>query len=113
MKLIIDIPDKDYEFIKEIFCLNFGRTQYKTIQQHVINAIKNAEPYEDLKTTRDLIIKAFKLCDHNETGEKCSDCPYRYPEWNGAWEDDETSCWEELKKDVINELEVKDDKDNS
>ena len=59
-----------------------------------------------MKMTRDLIIKALRLCDHNETGEKCSDCPYRAPEWDGAWEDADPCCYDELKKDVIVELET-------
>lgn len=47
------------------------------------------------------IVHAFKICDNNETGTPCKQCPYRNTDWNGAWEDDETNCWTELKKDVI------------
>ena len=48
MKLIIDIPDKDYEFIKNFQSLIIGgRGNCKTIQYNVINAIKNGTPYEE------------------------------------------------------------------
>lgn len=47
MKLLIDIPDKDYEFIKNLQFLIIGcRGNTKTIQYNVINAIKNGIPYE-------------------------------------------------------------------
>ena len=43
MKLIIDIPDEDYEFIKDLQSLMIGsRSNCKTIQKNVINAIKKA-----------------------------------------------------------------------
>lgn len=48
MKLIIDIPDKDYEFIKDIQTLVIGsRGNCKTLQYNVITAIKNGVPYEE------------------------------------------------------------------
>ena len=40
MKIIIDLPDSDYEFIKELQVVYIGRASTKTIQKHVINAIK-------------------------------------------------------------------------
>ena len=45
MKRVIDIPDEDYEFIKDLQFVVF-RGGFKTIQQHVINAIKNSKPYK-------------------------------------------------------------------
>lgn len=47
MKLIIDIPNEDYEFIKNLQSLVISsRGTTKTIQHNVINAIKNGIPYE-------------------------------------------------------------------
>lgn len=40
MKLIIDIPDTTYAFVKQLHVLYLGRRNYKTIQRTVINAIK-------------------------------------------------------------------------
>ena len=46
MKLIIDIPDEDYKFIKDLQSLIIGgRGNCKTIQKNVINAIRNGTPY--------------------------------------------------------------------
>lgn len=46
MKLMIDIPDEDYEFIKNLQSVVIGnRGTTKTIQYNVINAIKNGTPY--------------------------------------------------------------------
>ena len=40
MKLLIDIPEEDYKFIKDLQSLIIGsRGSYKTIQYNVINAI--------------------------------------------------------------------------
>ena len=48
MKLIIDIPDNDYKFIKDLQSLIIGgRGNCRTIQRDVINAIKNGTPYEE------------------------------------------------------------------
>lgn len=48
MKLIIDIPDRDYEFIKDLRAVVIGsRGNCKTIQYNVITAIKKGVPYED------------------------------------------------------------------
>lgn len=46
MKLVIDIPDKDYEFIKDVHIL-FGRRNGKQIEYNMINSIKNGTPYEE------------------------------------------------------------------
>lgn len=50
MKLIIDIPDEDYKFIKDLQFYNSGRRSGKTIEQNVINGIKNGKPYEERPT---------------------------------------------------------------
>lgn len=48
MKLIIDIPEEDYKFIKDLKGLILGsRGNCKTIQMHVINAIQTSIPYEE------------------------------------------------------------------
>ena len=47
MKLIIDIPDEDYKFIKEVQLYLSVRRSGKTIERNVINGIKNGIPYED------------------------------------------------------------------
>ena len=47
MKLIIDIPDGDYRYIKDIQSLILARGTCKTIQKDVIDAIKNGTPYEE------------------------------------------------------------------
>ena len=47
MKLIIDIPEEDYRYIKELQSLVIARGTCKTIQREVINAIKNGTPYEE------------------------------------------------------------------
>lgn len=46
MRLVIDIPDKDYEFIRDAHIL-FGRRNGKQIEYNMINAIKNGTPYEN------------------------------------------------------------------
>ena len=58
MKLIIDIPDNDYEFIKDLRSLIIGgRGSCKTIQYNVINAIKNGTPvYEHERLKGEWII---------------------------------------------------------
>ena len=58
MKLVIDIPDKDYEFIKDVYVICGGRMSYKGVQANVINAIKQGTPYnaerpQDEKTGRE------------------------------------------------------------
>lgn len=45
MKLLIDISDEDYEFIKDLKSVVIGgRGNTKTVQHNVINAIKNGIP---------------------------------------------------------------------
>lgn len=47
MKLVIDIPDEDYKFIKDLQFYNSGRRSGKTIERNVINGIKNGKPYDE------------------------------------------------------------------
>lgn len=47
MKIVIDIPEEDYKFIKDLQFYNSGRRSGKTIERNVINGIKNGKPYEE------------------------------------------------------------------
>ena len=49
MKLLIDIPEDDYKFIKDMQVLVLARGNCKTIQYNVINAIKNGKPCKEMK----------------------------------------------------------------
>lgn len=67
MKLIIDIPDEDYKFIKDLQSLIIGgRGNCKTIQYNVINAIKNGTPYEPM-TVKERIESHLKK-EHKRNG---------------------------------------------
>lgn len=44
MQLIIDIPDEDYKFIKDLQFYHSGRRSGRTIEQNVINGIRNGTP---------------------------------------------------------------------
>ena len=74
MKLIIDIPEKDLEFIKDLGFIGGFRGSTKTIQSNVINAIRNGKPYEE--TQGDLINRdALKKALHNFFDGKVIDEP--------------------------------------
>lgn len=48
VKLVVELDDQDYKFIQDLQILRLGsRAGYKTIQQNVINAIKNGMIYDD------------------------------------------------------------------
>lgn len=47
MRIVIDMPDEDYKFIKDLKFYNSGRRNGKTIERNVINGIKNGKPYEE------------------------------------------------------------------
>ena len=48
MKIVIDIPEEDYKFIKDLQSLIIGgRGNGRTIQKNVINALRNGTPYEE------------------------------------------------------------------
>lgn len=68
MRLVIDIPDKDYEFVRDIFVISGGRMSYKGVQANVINAIKQGTPYNP---TGDLISREA-LIQAVEQGEGIS-----------------------------------------
>lgn len=56
--------------------------------------------------SRQTAIDALKICDNNEEGKNCRNCPMRDERWNGAWEDDETNCWTKLMRDSAKLLEL-------
>lgn len=47
MKLIIDIDDKVYEFIKNLNYVILARGNGKTISMHIMRAIKQGIPYKE------------------------------------------------------------------
>lgn len=47
MKLVIDIHEGDYRYIKQLQSITMARGTCKTIQRDVINAIKKGTPYEE------------------------------------------------------------------
>ena len=49
--------------------------------------------------SRQAAIDALKICDNNEDGINCYKCPLRDERWDGAWQDDETSCYRKLMRD--------------
>ncbi len=50
MKLIIDIPEKEYEAFKELIAINIGgRCSGKGIIQTCLNAVKNGIPLDFVK----------------------------------------------------------------
>lgn len=71
MKLIIDISNEDYEFIKDLKSVVIcSRGNTKTIQYNVINAIKNGIPYEERPHG-----KGIKKMDHvGFVSYICSEC---------------------------------------
>ena len=51
---------------------------------------------------RDKVIKAFEICDNNEDGIVCKNCPYKEDKWNGAWEDETgKTCFQTLHADAL------------
>lgn len=54
------------------------------------------------------IIKAIKICDHNESGEPCQNCPYSMTlsdnKTRVAWYNENGDCMDELKNDAIKRL---------
>lgn len=51
---------------------------------------------------REKVIKAFEICDNNDDGIVCKNCPYKEDKWNGAWEDETgKTCFQTLHADVL------------
>ena len=54
---------------------------------------------------RENVIKAFEICDNNDDGIVCKNCPYKEDKWNGAWEDETgKTCFQTLHADVLSLL---------
>jgi len=71
MKIVIDIPDEDYKFIKEVQLYLSVRRSGKTIERNVINSIKHGIPYEERPTgeweSLGFVGKKYAWC-------RCSNC---------------------------------------
>lgn len=84
MRLIIDIPEDDYKFIKDLQFYNSGRRSGRTIERNVINGIKNGKSYEEkphgewIKTPelfRDRICShCGKQISYEQIGKFCIEC---------------------------------------
>ena len=74
MKLVIDIPDDEYKFIKDLQSLIIGgRGNCKTLQYNVINAIKNGTPYEERPDNNQEVVDMIKrLRESYDKGVMCS-----------------------------------------
>lgn len=82
MKIVIDIPERYYEMVKDFETVNLSRCNYKTVQFQIINAIKNGT----LLQTGEWLEKEVyseKVIDEWQSA-KCSKCeryhttPYMY-----------------------------------
>lgn len=89
MKIVIDIPEEIYKFIKISHFYGSGRRNGKTIERHVINAIKQGKPLPNI--TDEQISDAFQIAIANywETKSKYltpppipCDCPIKKKEAN-------------------------------
>ena len=67
MKLTINIPDEDYKFIKDLKSIVIGsRGSCKTLQYNVINAIKNAIPYDEISQDTWIPVKTRPLTEEEK-----------------------------------------------
>ena len=73
MRLVIDIPDKDYEFIRDAHIL-VGRRNGKTIEYNMINAIKNGTPYEEQPQAHWIFDSEFTTFGNPYGTYRCSRC---------------------------------------
>ena len=67
VKLIIEIPKKEYEAFKELIAINMGgRCSGKGIIQTCLNAVKNGIPLDDVKAEieKHQFSREY-CCDHN------------------------------------------------
>ena len=71
MKIVIDIPDEDYKFIKDLHFYNSGRRNGNTIERNVINGIKNGTPYEERPTGH---WESLGFVDMKYAWCRCSNC---------------------------------------
>ena len=82
MKLIIDIPDDQYEFIKKSDKNTFAEVASK---ECMLYAIKNGIPYKELGCFN---CKYHRQYDYDELVEPCNSCN-RYSKWEDMEGDQE------------------------
>ena len=63
MKLIVDIPDTQYNNIMEVKSMCLGRLPYKGIVMNAINGIKKGTPYTEFGTYTDGYMKGLDVLD--------------------------------------------------
>lgn len=49
---------------------------------------------------RERIIRALKICDFNDEGVACKKCPIKDDGFNGAWSDEDGSCYQHLMREA-------------
>lgn len=72
MKIVIDIPDEDYKFIKDLQFYISGRRSGRTIERNVINGIRNGTP---LPNGHGRLIDADAYIDKQESCGWLDDIP--------------------------------------
>lgn len=88
MKILIDIPEHQYNNIVELSSISIGRVPYKGIIINAINAIKQGASISDNATRAEVFEKIFgakidpKHGDYDlfcfaHTGCDCGDCPLK------------------------------------
>ena len=102
MKLIIEIPDEDYKFVKELAYVGLARGNTKTIQKHIIDAIKQGELYDGTQG------EWIERLDYNrDTYYDCSVCGNSWTTIEGTpWENGMNfcpNCGAKMKKAARNE----------
>jgi hypothetical protein len=75
MKLIIDIPEEDYKFIKDLQFYNSGRRSGRTIEQNVFMGIRNGIPYDERPQGDSISRDALKKALHSFFDGKVIDEP--------------------------------------
>jgi len=66
MRLIIDIPDTQYNNIMEVKSMSLGRIPYKGIIMNAIKGIQNGTPIPDNATNGDMIKAMFPNSKYTE-----------------------------------------------
>jgi len=68
MRILIDIPDTQYNNIMEVKSMSLGRIPYKGIIMNAIRGIQNGTPIPDNATNGDVIMAMFpnvNVYEHN------------------------------------------------
>lgn len=76
MKLLIDISKNEYEFIKHLDLVYVARGNCKTLQQNIVNAIKQGMPLPDTYPIPNDVVYAPELytgCFACNAYEHCAD----------------------------------------